>query len=90
MHVDHLKAVIKYWHNDAAFNNYVLLHFREGVTMKPVALQKNSLILVGLFVLYWNECLLVVLACESLPVCTVCIYCCEHARFCVEVFMHHI
>ena len=38
------------------------------------------------------ECPLVVLACESLhvhtcnDVCTVCIWCCEHARFCVEVF----
>ena len=30
--------------------------------------------------------LLVVLACKSLHVCTVCIWCCEHARFCVEVF----
>ena len=30
--------------------------------------------------------LLVVLACESLHVCTVCIWRCEHARFCVEVF----
>ena len=29
---------------------------------------------------------LVVLACESLHVCTVCIWRCEHARFCVEVF----
>ena len=77
MHVNHLKAAIKYWHNDAAFNNYVLLHFWEGVGG------------LGLFVLYWNECLLVVLACESLPVCTVCIYRCEHARFCVEVFMRH-
>ena len=33
------------------------------------------------------ECMsLVVLACESLHVCTVCIWRCEHARFCVEVF----
>ena len=31
-------------------------------------------------------CPLVVLACESLHVCTVCIWRCEHARFCVEVF----
>ena len=31
--------------------------------------------------------LLVVLACESLHVCTVCIWHCEHARFCVEVFL---
>ena len=30
--------------------------------------------------------LLVVLAFESLHVCTVCIWRCEHARFCVEVF----
>ena len=29
---------------------------------------------------------LVVLACESLHVCTVCIWRCEHARFCVEAF----
>ena len=33
-----------------------------------------------------SACLLVVLACESLHVCTVCIWRCEHARFCVEVF----
>ena len=32
------------------------------------------------------SCPLVVLACESLHVCTVCIWRCEHARFCVEVF----
>ena len=30
--------------------------------------------------------LLVVLACESLHVYTVCIWRCEHERFCVEVF----
>ena len=30
--------------------------------------------------------LLVVLVCESLHVCTVCIWRCEYARFCVEVF----
>ena len=35
---------------------------------------------------FWYECPLVVLACESLHVCTVCIWRCEHARFCVEVF----
>ena len=29
---------------------------------------------------------LVVLACKSLHVCTVCIWRCEHARFCAEVF----
>ena len=40
-----------------------------------------------LFVPYCFECLSVVLACESLHVCTVCIWHCEHARFCVEVFM---
>ena len=36
-----------------------------------------------------SACPLVVLACESLhvnDVCTVCIWRCEHARFCVEVF----
>ena len=33
-----------------------------------------------------SACPLVVLACESLHVCTVCIWRCEHARFCVEVF----
>ena len=32
-----------------------------------------------------SACPLVVLACESLHVCTVCIWRCEHARFCVEV-----
>ena len=33
-----------------------------------------------------SACPLVVLACESLHVCTVYIWRCEHARFCVEVF----
>ena len=33
-----------------------------------------------------SACPLVVLPCESLHVCTVCIWRCEHARFCVEVF----
>ena len=33
-----------------------------------------------------SACPLVLLACESLHVCTVCIWRCEHARFCVEVF----
>ena len=33
-----------------------------------------------------SACPLVVLACESLHVCTVCIWRCEHARFCVEKF----
>ena len=33
-----------------------------------------------------SACPLVVLACESLHVCTVCIWRCEHAKFCVEVF----
>ena len=34
-----------------------------------------------------SACPLVVLACESLHVCTVCIWRCEHARFCVEVIL---
>ena len=34
-----------------------------------------------------SACPLLVLACESLHVCTVCIWRCEHARFCVEVFL---
>ena len=33
-----------------------------------------------------SACPLVVLACESLHVCTVCIWRCEYARFCVEGF----
>ena len=33
-----------------------------------------------------SACPLVVLACESLHVCTVCIWRCEHAWFCVEGF----
>ena len=33
-----------------------------------------------------SACPLVVLACESLHVCTVCIWRCEHTRFCVEGF----
>ena len=35
---------------------------------------------------FWHESPLVVLACESLHVYTVCIWRCEHARFCMEVF----
>ena len=42
--------------------------------------------LVGAVRTFWYECPLVVLACESLHVCTVCIWRCEHAWFCVEVF----
>ena len=34
-----------------------------------------------------SACPLVILACESLHVCTVCIWRCEQARFCVEVFL---
>ena len=34
-----------------------------------------------------SACPSVVLACESLHVCTVCIWRCEHARFCVEVIL---
>ena len=41
---------------------------------------------VGAVCTFWYECPLVVIACESLHVCTVCIWRCEHARFCVEVF----
>ena len=33
-----------------------------------------------------SACRLAVLACHSLHVCTVCIWRCERARFCVEVF----
>ena len=43
-----------------------------------------------LFVLYWYELLLAFSGSESLHVCTACIWSCEHASFCVEVFMHHI
>ena len=42
---------------------------------------------VGAVCTFWYECPLVVLACESLHVCTVCIWRCEHARFCVEVYV---
>ena len=41
---------------------------------------------VGAVCTFWCECPLVVLACESLHLCTVRIWRCEHARFCVEVF----
>ena len=41
---------------------------------------------VGAVCTFWYECPLVVLACESLHVFTVCIWRCEHARFYVEVF----
>ena len=41
---------------------------------------------LGAVCTFWYECPLVVLASESLHVCTVCIWRCEHARFCVEVF----
>ena len=42
---------------------------------------------VGAVCTFWYECPVVVLACESLHVCTACIWHCEHARFCVEVFL---
>ena len=45
---------------------------------------------VGAVCAFWYEYLLVVSACESLHVCTVCIRRREHARFCVEVFMRYI
>ena len=37
-----------------------------------------------------SACPLVVLACKSLHVCTVYIWCCEHARFCVGSFLRAI
>ena len=45
---------------------------------------------VGPVCTFWYECPLVVLACESLHVRTVCIWRCEHARFHVEVFLRAI
>ena len=36
--------------------------------------------MVGAVVLYWDECLLVVSACESLHVCAVCIWHSEHSK----------
>ena len=62
----------------STFNYYVELHFQEGVGR------------LGLFEINWYECLLIILACESSHVCTVCIWHCEHARVCMEVFMRHI
>ena len=41
---------------------------------------------VGAVCTFWYECPSVVLACESLHVCTVCIWRCEHTKFCAEVF----
>ena len=41
----------------------------------------------GSFSLQELTCMHCVLACKSLHVCTVCIWRCEHARFCVEVFL---
>ena len=37
-------------------------------------------------VLYWYECPLAVLACNSLHVRAVCIWCFKHTSFCVDVF----
>ena len=45
-----------------------------------------EVMMVGLFELYWYGCLSVVLACDSLHVCTVCIWRCEHARFLCGTF----
>ena len=44
----------------------------------------------GLYFVGMNECPVVVLACESLRVCTLCTWHCKHARFCVEVSMGDI
>ena len=41
---------------------------------------------IGAVCTFWYECPSVVLVSESLHVRTVCIWRCEHARFCVEVF----
>ena len=45
---------------------------------------------VGAICTFWYECLLVVLACESLHICTVCIWRCEHARFCADFFNFYV
>ena len=67
----------------STFNNYVQLHFWEGVGGK------------GLFVLYWYKCPLVDFSLRELThffvficylLCTVCIWRCELARFCVRDF----
>ena len=43
-----------------------------------------------MFVLCWCESPLVVLACESLHVCAVCIWPCEPTKFYVELFTRYI
>ena len=65
-------CLIYYYYFNSMFNYYVYLHFREGVVW----------VVRG----YQYECLLVVLTCESLHVCTVRIRRCEPTRF----FMRHI
>ena len=62
----------------STFNYCVELHFQEGWV------GWGCLKLIGMSVF------LIVLACESSDVSTVCIWHCEHARVCVEVFMRHI
>ena len=56
---------------------YTVLHLPQ-IHLQATEMQSSP------YFLY--ECPLVVLACESLHVCTVRIWRCEHARFCVEVF----
>ena len=41
----------------------------------------------GVFVFLGMNVLWLFLACESLHACTVCIWHCDHARFCMEVFL---
>ena len=51
---------------------------KRGSREVPIELQSVTI--------FWYECPLVVLACESLHVCTVCIWRCEHARFVWKFF----
>ena len=66
--------------------NIIIIFFKQYVFLHLTTMYSCTF---GLFVLYWYECPLVVLAYDSLHVCTVCIWNCDHARFYVEAYIRH-
>ena len=72
----------------STFNHYVWLHAAVySCTFRRGWMGRGCLYSIDMSVFWCNY---VVLAYENLHVYTVRIWHCEHARFSVEVFMHHI
>ena len=70
LQVGHLQCHLGFIQDVLWEHTFHTLNFQKGVGGNRAVL------------LYWYECLLVDLACQK----PVCICCCEHERFCVEVF----